>query len=288
MEKEEIQVKIKMKQSLAVILALVMVLSLSACGGKNSGPEEVGSYQLYEMTFEGDVFDHDFLETSGFALYTMELAADGTGWIKIDGKATITWGDGKITVNESNAVYTYTYKDGMIVLEESTGESMTFKKTDSADASSGLKQVGEIRFKLNSSKVDNDEETLLDSPTAMPRSRSGVSRPTPGAARPGAVRPGAVPPGGRPMPGRAPMGGGMMGGARVSNADEVRASLEYQQYEQMGQEIREALLQVRQEARDTAAAANAPKTAVTCPYCGATTTPDASGCCEFCGGAIGG
>lgn len=146
----------------------------------------------------------------------------------------------------------------------------------------------EIRFKLNSSKVDNDEETLLDSPTAMPRSRSGVSRPTPGAARPGAVRPGAVPPGGRPMPGRAPMGGGMMGGARVSNADEVRASLEYQQYEQMGQEIREALLQVRQEARDTAAAANAPKTAVTCPYCGATTTPDASGCCEFCGGAIGG
>lgn len=146
----------------------------------------------------------------------------------------------------------------------------------------------EIRFKLNSSKVDNDEETLLDSPTAMPRSRSGVSRPTPGAARPGAVRPGAVPPGGRPMPGRAPMGGGMMGGARVSNADEVRASLEYQQYEQMGQEIREALLQVRQEDRDTAAAANAPKTAVTCPYCGATTTPDASGCCEFCGGAIGG
>ena len=65
MEKEEIQVKIKMKQSLAVILALVMVLSLSACGGKNSGPEEVGSYQLYEMTFEGDVFDHDFLETRG-------------------------------------------------------------------------------------------------------------------------------------------------------------------------------------------------------------------------------
>lgn len=90
------------------------------------------------------------------------------------------------------------------------------------------------------------------------------------------------------MPGRAPVGGGMMGGVRVSNADEVRASLEYQQYEQMGQEIREALLQIRQEARDSAVAANAPKTAVTCPYCGATTTPDASGCCEFCGGAIGG
>ena len=80
--------------------------------------------------------------------------------------------------------------------------------------------------------------------------------------------------------------GGMMGGPRTSNADEVRASLEYQQYEEMGYEIRDALLQVRQEARDSVAAANAPKTAVTCPYCGATTIPDASGCCEFCGGAI--
>ena len=56
--------------------------------------------------------------------------------------------------------------------------------------------------------------------------------------------------------------------------------------EEMGYEIRDALLQVRQEARDSVAAANAPKTAVTCPYCGATTIPDASGCCEFCGGAI--
>lgn len=28
--------------------------------------------------------------------------------------------------------------------------------------------------------------------------------------------------------------------------------------------------------------------AVTCPYCGATTTPDASGCCEYCGGAVNG
>ena len=45
---------------------------------------------------------------------------------------------------------------------------------------------------------------------------------------------------------------------------------------------------VRQQAREEAAAAAAPKAAVTCPYCGATTTPDASGCCEFCGGAING
>lgn len=61
-------------------------------GSEEAGPEEIGSYVLYEMTFDGEVFDNDFLETSGFELYTMELAADGTGWIKIDGKGTLTWG----------------------------------------------------------------------------------------------------------------------------------------------------------------------------------------------------
>lgn len=146
----------------------------------------------------------------------------------------------------------------------------------------------EIRFKLNNSAVDNDEETLLDGPQAMPRTRSGGPRPA--AARPAAVRPGAT----RPTPGGVRPGmparqmGVAMGGNLTSNADEVRASVEYQQYQKMGEEIREALLQVRQEARDTAAAANAPKVAVTCPWCGATTTPDASGTCEYCGGALNG
>ena len=35
-----------------------------------------------------------------------------------------------------------------------------------------------------------------------------------------------------------------------------------------------------------AAAAAAPKMAVTCPWCGATTMPDANGCCEYCGGSV--
>lgn len=114
----------------------------------------------------------------------------------------------------------------------------------------------EIRFQLNSSSVDNDAETLLDGPDALPR---------------GGLR---------------PKFGGMGGGSLTSNAEEVRSSVEYRQYEAMGQEIRDALLQVRQQVRDEAAAAAAPKAAVTCPYCGATTTPDASGCCEYCGGAV--
>ena len=116
----------------------------------------------------------------------------------------------------------------------------------------------EIRFRLNNSSVDNDEETLLDGPDAMPASRGGLRR----------------------------KALGMGGGSLISNAEEVRASVEYRQYEQMGMEIRDALLQVRQQVRDEAPAAAAPKAAVTCPYCGATTTPDASGCCEYCGGAV--
>ena len=114
----------------------------------------------------------------------------------------------------------------------------------------------EIRFQLNSESVDDDAETLLDGPDDMR------------------------------MCGR--FHGSMGGSSFTSNAEEVRSSVEYQQYEAMGQEIKDALLQVRQQVREEAAAAAAPKAAVTCPYCGATTIPDASGCCEFCGGAVNG
>ena len=115
----------------------------------------------------------------------------------------------------------------------------------------------EIRFKLNNRTIDNDVETLLDRPNDMHMSRAGLG----------------------PY-------GGMRGGYLTSNQDEVRSSVEYRQYEVMGLEIKNALLQVRQQVREVAAAG--PKAAVTCPFCGATTTPDASGCCEFCGGAING
>ena len=118
----------------------------------------------------------------------------------------------------------------------------------------------EIRFQLNSDSVDNDAETLLDGP-------NGMGLPC------GSLRGKTV---------------GMRGGSLISNAEDVRSSVEYRQYEEMGLEIRDALLQVRQQVREKVAASAAPKTAVTCPYCGATTIPDASGCCEFCGGAVNG
>ena len=66
-----------------------------------------------------------------------------------------------------------------------------------------------------------------------------------------------------------------------------RGSIEYREAKRQATEVRDALVQLRQETRDSVVAAKAPKTAVTCPFCGATTIPDASGRCEYCGGAIG-
>lgn len=175
----------------------------------------------------------------------------------------------------------------------------------------------EIRFKLNSNQVDGDTETVVDcrrngmgarpaggSPMAGSRA-GGAARPQ-GAGRP---NPGARPAGGRPVPGGPgrPMGqrpaqntgagmvgniiaGAMNGGMQpmipVSNADIIRNSAEYIEYENMGWEIKDTLLQIREDARAYEAEANAPKQAVKCPYCGATTMPTANGCCEYCGAAL--
>ena len=77
------------------------------------------------------------------------------------------------------------------------------------------------------------------------------------------------------------------GGYRSSTADDIREQLAYREAKRQATEVRDALVQLRQETRDSVVAAKAPKTAVTCPFCGATTIPDASGRCEYCGGAIG-
>ena len=65
-------------------------------------------------------------------------------------------------------------------------------------------------------------------------------------------------------------------------------NVEYRNFKKLGEEIRQALTQVRRDVRKKIQQEAAPKAAVTCPYCGATTTPDASGCCEYCGGAVNG
>lgn len=58
------------------------------------------------------------------------------------------------------------------------------------------------------------------------------------------------------------------------------------EYEELGQEIKRVLTEARQAGRDAQAAAAAPKQAITCPWCGATTTPTKNGCCEYCGGSL--
>ena len=180
----------------------------------------------------------------------------------------------------------------------------------------------QIRFRLNPDTVDGDVDTIIEydqagamrgrSPMAgsgRPMAGSGGGRPQAGArpqagtagarphtgARPqaGGVRPMGQRPQQQPMPGQmmGQMPGQMAPGAAfgydpTSNAEEIKNSVEYREYENMGWEIRDILMQVREGARAEAAEAKAPKQAVKCPYCGATTIPTENGCCEYCGAPI--
>ncbi len=65
-----------------------------------------------------------------------------------------------------------------------------------------------------------------------------------------------------------------------------RKNVDYLECERIGQEIVDALTKIRENVRQTVEKANAPKTNVVCRHCGATTTPDASGCCEYCGAPV--
>ena len=59
-------------------------------------------------------------------------------------------------------------------------------------------------------------------------------------------------------------------------------SAEYLSAENTCKDIRDALAGVREGVRQS----KAPKTAMQCPHCMATTIPDANGRCEYCGGSL--
>ena len=82
--------------------------------------------------------------------------------------------------------------------------------------------------------------------------------------------------------------GNAPGGWRVNRPGAINnlRTNEYYEYLNLGTEIKETVLQMRQDTRDAVVAQNTPKAAVTCPYCGATTIPDSNGCCEYCGSAL--
>ncbi|MCL2695581.1 MAG: DUF4428 domain-containing protein [Clostridiales bacterium] len=91
-------------------------------------------------------------------------------------------------------------------------------------------------------------------------------------------------------PVHAPSGSLAIGGLRLQTggggSHDPRQNVAYRECETLGEEIRQALTQVRQGVRDSIAAANVPKIAKQCPCCGATSIPDANGRCEYCGGAM--
>ncbi len=61
---------------------------------------------------------------------------------------------------------------------------------------------------------------------------------------------------------------------------------EYMEYDELAKEIKSVLTNVRERIRTEAEEAAAPKIAMTCPWCGATTTATENGTCEYCGGSL--
>ena len=61
---------------------------------------------------------------------------------------------------------------------------------------------------------------------------------------------------------------------------------EYNSFVDSLAEVKEVFTGIREDTRAQATAAAAPKIPVKCPSCGATTLPDARGCCEYCGSAL--
>ena len=67
-----------------------------------------------------------------------------------------------------------------------------------------------------------------------------------------------------------------------TNSIDDKRSLDYQEANKRAEALRDKLSNLHQENR----AAAAPKQAVTCPHCLASTIPDAQGRCEYCGGSV--
>ena len=112
------------------------------------------------------------------------------------------------------------------------------------------------------------------------RPAAGAGKPVPPVHQAPGQRPGQ--PGGQMTPPPQPM---IL--VSVTRPDPT-ADPDYISYQQQGEEIREALMYARQAAREQIAEEEAPRMAVICQCCGASTIPDLNGCCEYCGGPVNG
>lgn len=122
----------------------------------------------------------------------------------------------------------------------------------------------QMRFRLNSSAVEVGQSRIGDT-VSMAARRAGMPGPSV----------------------KAQIVGGVLSALAGQTQITKTWNAEYDRYLSMGQEICDVLTRARQEIREEAAEQNAPKKAVLCPYCGATTIPDAAGRCEYCGGPVG-
>ena len=77
-----------------------------------------------------------------------------------------------------------------------------------------------------------------------------------------------------------------MATAALNSTAAPASNAEYDAMMKEAEEVKAILLQKSEDLREEREAANAPKIKVTCPVCGATTLPDANGCCEFCGSPV--
>ena len=67
---------------------------------------------------------------------------------------------------------------------------------------------------------------------------------------------------------------------------ETRGSAAYREELKKAEDLKAIFTKVHEEEREAIAQAAAPKTPVVCTACGATTIPDANGCCEYCGSPV--
>lgn len=163
----------------------------------------------------------------------------------------------------------------------------------------------EMRFRLNSSSVEIEPNITVravpvppappakpmphQGKPAMPSASSAVSaaaRNMPAnGARPGdAPRRPPLPPQGRPAPASpaAPARANIPTVQTVSSTKvDPNTNADYRRYQELAEEIKAFIGGARAESREPVI-----KLAVNCPFCGASTVPDAAGCCEYCGSSL--
>ena len=131
----------------AICFAFALCFALVGCGGVNKAAY-TGTWELESGSDENlDAESIALMKSLGLEV-SMTLNEDGTGSLNLFGEMmNLTWEaktntEGIITFNETNAALKLS--DGKLILEDSTGASMTFAKADNtASASASASSASE-------------------------------------------------------------------------------------------------------------------------------------------------